>query len=101
MKIRTCANLELVLRIIIYSVTLPLYLTLLVVCWINYPLAWAWNKVKYLDWKVGNWLLRQSDPVKTRQLKIQSIIRNYTASDYWNLCRKNSKPKTHYGYGKR
>lgn len=101
MKIKTCANLELVLRTIIYLVTVPLYLALLLVCWINYPLAWAWKKVKYLDWKVGNWLLRQSDPVKTRQFKIQSIIRNYTASDFWKVYGNNSKHNKHNGYGKR
>ncbi len=101
MKIKTCANLELVLRTFIYMVTVPLYLALLLVCWINYPLAWAWKKVKYLDWKVGNWLLRQSDPVKTRQFKIQSIIRNCTASDLLKLYGNYPKHNKRNGNGKR
>lgn len=90
MKLKRAVFLQKICFVFIYLIILPFGLLGVLFEQLTKPFHWILVEADYLQWKIGNKLLRESDKVKDGTIKNKSFIKTKTAvSAYAELKREN------------
>ena len=79
MKLKKLANIQLVMDIVLYIMSIPFLICHLLLFYGNKPFEFVLDYFISIRQKFGNFLLRRSDEVKNGIIKNSHAIRNYTA----------------------
>ena len=79
MKLKKLANIQLVMDIVLYIMSIPFLICHLLLFYGNKPFEFVLDYFINIRQKFGNFLLRRSDEVKNGIIKNSHAIRSYTA----------------------
>ena len=79
MKLKKLANIQLVMDIVLYIMSIPFLICHLFLFYGNKPFEFVLDYFINISQKFGNFLLRRSDEVKNGIIKNSHAIRSYTA----------------------
>ena len=88
MTIKSLARIEAVLGLLIVVLELPVKILVTIVIMLSKPTFWLWDRCEHSRWKLGNWLLRQSDDAKRGNIKNKAVLRNWTCVQYYRHFRR-------------